>query len=111
MGKGYFLQPFKTNIAASSDSLLQRLDIQSDLVCLSCINISIVRLAKMATAKVAIKETLLGTELEPDLSIQSKANFERNARTDDETGESYMTEDDFVNAIAPSTENYVRIIP
>ncbi|KAL9125316.1 MAG: hypothetical protein Q9217_005462 [Psora testacea] len=63
----------------------------------------------MATAKSAIKESLLGTELEPDLSLQSKANFERHARTDDVTGEKYMTEYDFVNAIAPSNENYHKI--
>ena len=64
----------------------------------------------MTTAKVAIKETLLGTESEPDLSLQSKASFDRNARTDEATNEKYMTEDDFVNAIAPSTENYVCFI-
>lgn len=62
----------------------------------------------MASAKVAIKESLLGADIEPDVSLQSKATFERNARTDEETGESFLTEDDFVNAIAPSTENYVR---
>ena len=62
----------------------------------------------MASAKVAIKGSLLGTDIEPDLSLQSKATFERNARTDEETGEDFLTEDDFVNAIAPSTENYVR---
>ena len=62
----------------------------------------------MATAKVAIKETLLGTEVEPDVSLQARAAFDRYARTDDETKEKFMTEDDFVNAIAPSTENYVR---
>ena len=62
----------------------------------------------MATAKVAVKETLLGTEIEPNLSVQSRLNFDRNSRTNDATGEEYMTEDDFVNAIAPRTENYVR---
>jgi len=61
----------------------------------------------MASAKVAIKKTLLGTEQEPDLSLQSKANFDRNARTDEATGEMYMVEEDFVNAIAPNTEIYV----
>ena len=62
----------------------------------------------MATAKVAIKESLLGLETEPDLSLQTRAAFDRNSRADDETGERYMIEEDFVNAIAPSTENYVR---
>ena len=61
----------------------------------------------MATAKVAIKQTLLGTESEPDVSLQTRVTFDRNARKDEETGEKYMTEDDFVDAIAPSTENFV----
>ncbi|KAL9098472.1 MAG: hypothetical protein Q9163_005871 [Psora crenata] len=63
----------------------------------------------MTAAKIAIKESLLGAELEPELSTQSKANFERNARTDQITGEKYMTEDDFINAIAPASENYHKI--
>ena len=62
----------------------------------------------MATAKIAIKESLLGRETEPDLSLQTRAAFDRNSRSDDETGERYMIEEDFVNAIAPSTENFVR---
>ena len=61
----------------------------------------------MATAKLAVKESLLGTTREPELSQQTKAAFDRNARQDDATGDSYMTEDDFVNAIAPASENYV----
>ena len=62
----------------------------------------------METAKAAVKETLLGTETEPNLSIQSRLSFDRNSRNDEASGDRYMTEDDFVNAIAPSTENYVR---
>ena len=61
----------------------------------------------MSTAKAAVKESLLGVEKEPDFTLQSKANFERNARQDEETGELFMTEDEFINAIAPSSENYV----
>ena len=61
----------------------------------------------MATAKQAIKESLLGTTREPELSQQTKATFDRNARQDEATGDSYMTEEDFVNAIAPASENYV----
>ena len=61
----------------------------------------------MATAKQAIKESLLGTTTEPELSQQTKATFDRNARQDEATGDLYMTEEDFVNAIAPANENYV----
>ena len=63
----------------------------------------------MATAKQAIKESLLGTTTEPELSQQTRATFDRNARQDDVTGDYYMTEEDFVNAIAPANENYVRL--
>lgn len=62
----------------------------------------------MATATAAIKDSLLGSERELGLSFQSKANFERHARTDENTGDRYMGLDDFVDAIAPVSENYVR---
>lgn len=65
------------------------------------------RIDSMATAKTAIKESLLGTTLEPEISSQSKATFDRNSRQDEETGEQYMTEEDFVNAVAPASEDYV----
>lgn len=61
----------------------------------------------MATVKLAVKESLLGTTREPELSTQTRATFDRNARQDETTGELYMTEDDFVNAVAPRSENYV----
>ena len=61
----------------------------------------------MATAKLAVKESLLGTTREPELSQKTKAAFDRNARQDDDTGDFYMTEEDFVDAIAPASENYV----
>ena len=61
----------------------------------------------MSTVKASVKESLLGVEKEPDLSLQTKANFDKRARQDESTGESYMTEEDFVNSIAPASENYV----
>lgn len=64
----------------------------------------------MATAKIAIKESLLGTTKEPELSNQSKATFNRHARQDEETQEPFMTKEDFVNAVAPENENYVSPI-
>ena len=63
----------------------------------------------MATVKTAVKESLLGATLEPEISSQSKATFDRNSRQDEETGEQYMSEEDFVNAVAPASEDYVRI--
>ena len=60
----------------------------------------------MATVKEAVKESLIGTSVEPLLSQQSRATFEKYARQD-EDGEYFMTEDDFVNAIAPESEDYV----
>ena len=61
----------------------------------------------MAAVKEAVKESLVGTTVEPSLSRQSKAAFDKYARHQDE-GDSYMTEEDFVDAIAPAGEDYVR---
>jgi hypothetical protein len=41
------------------------------------------------------------------LSAQSKATFEKNARRDEETGELFMGEEEFVDAVAPKGEDYV----
>ncbi len=64
----------------------------------------------MATVKAAVKQSLLGTEQEADLSLQTKATFDKYSTRDEANGEVYMTEDDFVSAIAPETENYVSLI-
>ena len=64
----------------------------------------------MATVTEAVKETLVGTTREPELSSQTKAAFDRHAKSDEETGELYMTETEFVNAIAPGTEDYVSFL-
>lgn len=64
-----------------------------------------------ATAvKEAVKETLVGTTIEPQLSVQAQIHFEKHARKD-ENDELYMTEEDFVNAIAPQSEDYVSPAP
>lgn len=63
----------------------------------------------MATVKDAVKESLMGTSDEPQPSQQAKANFHRHARKDEATGELFMTEDDFIEAIAPKHEDYVRV--
>lgn len=60
-------------------------------------------------AKEVVKESLLGTEVvdEVQMSAQSKATFEKNARRDEESGELFMGEEEFVNAVAPVGEDYV----
>ena len=64
----------------------------------------------MATVQAQLKETLVGTTREPELSTQIKAVFDRNAREDAGSDEPHMTESDFVNAIAPENENYVSFL-
>jgi solute carrier family 25 aspartate/glutamate transporter 12/13 len=54
-----------------------------------------------------VKESLLGSQLEPQLTAQTKATFKQYALYDSESGEDVMFEKEFVNAIAPETEDYV----
>lgn len=61
----------------------------------------------MATVTEAVKETLVGTTIEPELSQEIRATFDRNSRQDEASKEAYMTEEEFVNAIAPVNEDYV----
>ena len=61
----------------------------------------------MATATQTVKESLIGATLGPELSQLTKATFNKHARKDEATGELYMTEGDFVDAIAPKSEDYV----
>lgn len=63
----------------------------------------------MATVQTQVKESLLGTTREPELSTQTRQAFDRNAKKDEATGEFYMTEHEFVNAIAPDVEDYHKI--
>ena len=64
---------------------------------------------KVHEVKEVVKETLLGADLAQDVkaTARSKAVFEENARSDGEAGELYMSEEDFVNAVAPVGEDYV----
>ena len=59
--------------------------------------------------KTAVKESLVGTTVEPGLSQQARSTFEKYARQA-ENGETYMAEQDFVDAIAPEGEDYVSRI-
>ncbi|EEP77032.1 hypothetical protein UREG_01881 [Uncinocarpus reesii 1704] len=64
----------------------------------------------MAQVKEAIKASFVGTpEPESPLSTQVKSHFMQHARKDSETGDLYMMEEDFINAIAPKHENYHKI--
>ena len=66
-------------------------------------------MAELTKAKEVVKQTLLGSDQVGDvqLSTQSRATFDKNARKDEVSGELYMGEEDFINAIAPQTEDYV----
>lgn len=61
----------------------------------------------MSSVKEAVKQSLVGSSDELQLSHHIKADFNHYARKDDQSGELYMTEDDFINAIAPKEEDYV----
>jgi solute carrier family 25 aspartate/glutamate transporter 12/13 len=67
-------------------------------------------MADVTKVKEVVKESLLGTELPADvqLSAQSRATFDKNARKGEKTGELFMGEEEFINAIAPEGEDYVR---
>ncbi|KAJ5665364.1 uncharacterized protein N7477_007812 [Penicillium maclennaniae] len=62
----------------------------------------------MTSVKDAVKETLVGSSEDPQLSTQARFNFIRHAQKD-ENGEHFMTEEDFVNAVAPKHEDYHKI--
>lgn len=61
----------------------------------------------MATITEQVKESLLGSTQEPQLSQLSRMAFLKHAVKDQETGEYYMGEHEFINAIAPASEDYV----
>ncbi|KAK5135077.1 hypothetical protein LTR08_005602 [Meristemomyces frigidus] len=64
----------------------------------------------MATVTEKVKETLVGTEgEEPQLSAQTQSEFLRNALEDEATGERYLDEKAFINAVAPEGEDYHKI--
>ena len=62
----------------------------------------------MATVTQSIKESLLGSTQPPDLSQESRANFLKFAKQEDD-GEWHMSEEDFINAVAPPEEDYVSV--
>lgn len=62
---------------------------------------------KVEKVKESVKESLLGTEVEPQLSAQTRAEFMQYAIKDEGSDEWYMTEKEFVEAVAPEGEDYV----
>ncbi|OQD72814.1 hypothetical protein PENDEC_c019G03636 [Penicillium decumbens] len=62
----------------------------------------------MTSVTDTVKETLVGSSEDAQLSHQARFNFIRYAQKD-ENGEHFMTEEDFVNAIAPKQEDYHKI--
>ena len=63
----------------------------------------------MASVTEKISEALVGTSEEPQLTQQTRGEFLRHAVTDPETGEHYLDEERFINAVAPASEDYVRL--
>lgn len=61
----------------------------------------------MASVTEKVTEVLLGTEESPHLSAQSKETFMKHALRNEETGEHYLDEERFIDAIAPASEDYV----
>lgn len=64
----------------------------------------------MATVAESVKESLLGTSQPAQLSSSSRTTFLKHARRDEDSGELYMGEEEFINAIAPPEQNYVSQI-
>ncbi len=60
----------------------------------------------MATVGEQIKETLIGAATEPQLSETNRTEFLRHAHRG-EDDEYYMSEQEFIDAIAPASEDYV----
>ena len=63
----------------------------------------------MATVKEQVGEVLLGTSEAPQLSHQTRAIFLRHCKKDEETGEQYLGEEEFIQAVAPESEDYHKI--
>jgi solute carrier family 25 aspartate/glutamate transporter 12/13 len=63
----------------------------------------------MATITESVKDALVGSEDEAQLSSQTRADFMQHAVKDEKSGDYLMSEHEFINAIAPEGEDYVSI--
>jgi solute carrier family 25 (mitochondrial aspartate/glutamate transporter), member 12/13 len=61
----------------------------------------------MATATEKVHDVLLGVNEEEPLSAQARATFMRFSKQDPNTGERYLGEQEFIDAVAPENEDYV----
>ena len=61
----------------------------------------------MAALKEQVGEVLLGTSEEPQLSQLTRSAFMKHAQKDKTTGEYFLNEDGFIEAVAPESEDYV----
>lgn len=61
----------------------------------------------MAALKEQVGEVLLGTSEEPQLSQLTRFAFMKHAQKDETTGEYFLNEDGFIEAVAPESEDYV----
>lgn len=67
--------------------------------------------AIMASVTEKLKESLVGTEVdEQPTSDSTRAEFMAHAVKDEESGEYFMGPKEFIDAIAPEGEDYVRIL-
>jgi solute carrier family 25 aspartate/glutamate transporter 12/13 len=64
-------------------------------------------MSKATAVKEAVKETLIGAEEPVQLSTQTRARFNQNAIQDAASGDLFLGEEQFINAVAPLTEDYV----
>ena len=61
----------------------------------------------MAALSEQVGEVLLGTTDEPQLSQLTRAAFMKHAQKDEASDEYFLTEDGFIEAVAPESEDYV----
>lgn len=65
----------------------------------------------MASVSEQVGEVLLGTTEEPQLSQLTRAAFMKHAQKDEATGDYFLNEDQFIDAVAPESEDYVSYLP
>jgi hypothetical protein len=63
--------------------------------------------SKIAVAKEALKESLIGHEDSVGLSAHTKARFLTHAVADAESGELYLGPEEFLKAVVPKDEDFV----
>lgn len=65
---------------------------------------------KAEKVREGVKETLLGVEDETQTSDQTRSEFLKYAKKDETTEEWYMSQSEFIDAVAPVGEDYVSNI-